>query len=92
LPRLSAGSSSAGSFSTGPPGEIDVYTAPQLRERVIQLLANRTRHSKSCRLPGHPASSSPATNCDGRVQNVPICEATDPPKLAPPTAQIVSYL
>jgi anti-sigma B factor antagonist len=25
-------------------GEVDVYTAPQLRERVIQLLADGTRH------------------------------------------------
>jgi anti-sigma B factor antagonist len=25
-------------------GEVDVYTAPQLRERVIQLLANGVRH------------------------------------------------
>jgi len=25
-------------------GEVDVYTAPQLRERVIQLLANGERH------------------------------------------------
>jgi anti-sigma B factor antagonist len=25
-------------------GEVDVYTAPQLRERVIQLLANGARH------------------------------------------------
>ncbi len=25
-------------------GEVDVYTAPQLRERIIDLLANGTRH------------------------------------------------